>query len=605
MIQKTSKMTMAFTAILLALTACSPSLNNRDPNSGVTNSGESNNAAQPQSSYLKRDVREDVFYFVMPDRFNNGDVSNDSGAPKGSISHGGLDTTSKWAFHGGDMAGIEQKLDYLKSMGITAIWMTPILRNKAVQKGGFAHHGYWIVDFTEIDPHFGSNADLKRLIDTAHKKDIKVFFDIITNHTADVIKYEECHNADGSFKSGLDQCTYHSLQEVKEQGTYRAFVPEKEQGEKFPEWLNDPRFYHNQGDTTFEGENSLYGDFNGLDDINTEDPEVVKGMIDIYTKLISEFKPDGFRIDTVRHVQLPFWQAFSPAIMAHAKAEGIENFHVFGEVYDPNPEALSSFTTEGKLPAVLDFGFQSAVGGVFFEDKPVSTIETLIAQDHLYNDEDSNVNQLLTFLGNHDMGRPGFFLNKHLPNASNEEKLQRSMLAHAMMFFSRGVPVVYYGDEQGFTGDGNDVDAREDMMPSKVASYNDNTLLGTKQTTKNDNFNSQHPLYKSIAEYAAIRKQQPLLQYGVQENKFFDDKKQVFAFARVANDTMPNGGVAQQNDEALLVVFNVSAEQQTVTVSQQYESYLVVSGAAKISASDNGETQITLPAFSFGLFSSK
>ena len=90
-------------------------------------------------------------------------------------------------------------------------------------------------------------------------------------------------------------------------------------------------------------------------------------MIDIYTKLISEFKPDGFRIDTVRHVQLPFWQAFSPAIMAHAKAEGIENFHVFGEVYDPNPEALSSFTTEGKLPAVLDFGFQSAVGGVFLK----------------------------------------------------------------------------------------------------------------------------------------------------------------------------------------------------------------------------------------------
>ena len=118
----------------------------------------------------------------LPDRFNNGDVSNDSGAPKGSISHGGLDTTSKWAFHGGDMAGIEQKLDYLKSMGITAIWMTPILRNKAVQKGGFAHHGYWIVDFTEIDPHFGSNADLKRLIDTAHKKDIKVFFDIITRY---------------------------------------------------------------------------------------------------------------------------------------------------------------------------------------------------------------------------------------------------------------------------------------------------------------------------------------------------------------------------------------------------------------------------------------
>lgn len=103
-------------------------------------------------AYLDRDVRDDVFYFVMPDRFHNGDSANDDGSKQHAISSGGLDKTSKWAFHGGDIKGLEQKLDYLQGLGITAIWMTPILRNKAVQKDGYGHHGYWTVDFTNLGP---------------------------------------------------------------------------------------------------------------------------------------------------------------------------------------------------------------------------------------------------------------------------------------------------------------------------------------------------------------------------------------------------------------------------------------------------------------------
>lgn len=454
------------------------------------------------SDYLHRDVRDDVFYFVLPDRFYNGNPENDQGSKVHNISAGGLEKTSRFGFHGGDIAGIEQKLDYLEGLGVTAIWMTPILRNKAIQDDGIAHHGYWIVDFTEIDPHFGTNDELKSLINAAHQRGIKVFFDIITNHTADVIKYKECHDSDGQFRlktqqeltegesldTRVNHCEYRSLAEVKQGKGYTPFVPAHEADVKVPVWLNDPQYYHNQGDSTFEGESSLYGDFNGLDDLNTTHPKVVSGMIEIYQNLIKEFKPDGFRIDTVRHVDLSFWQAFSPQIVSFAKQQGIPNFHVFGEVYDADPKALSVFTTQGKLPSVLDFGFQQAAADIFYRGQSPIKAKALFEQDHLYTDQHSDVadksEYLMTFLGNHDMGRTGHFINQAAEKwptpMSAEDKLQRSILSHAFMFLSRGIPVIYYGDEQGFTGDGHDVDAREDMFPSEVLSYNDNVLLGNR-----------------------------------------------------------------------------------------------------------------------------
>ena len=557
----------------------------------VLMSGGSGHAASvaPDTNYLTRDVRDDVFYFVMPDRFNNGRPDNDEGSKKYAISRGGLDKTSKWAFHGGDVAGLEQKLDYLAGMGITAIWMTPILRNKAVQKDGFGHHGYWTVDFTQLDPHFGTNQELKSLIDTAHSKGIKVFFDIITNHTADVIKYRECHNDDGSFKQGLKKCEYKSLAQVAEGDKYTPFVPEAEKGQKYPAWLNDSQYYHNQGDTTFKGENSLYGDFNGLDDLNTEHPKVLSGMIEIYQNLIKQFKPDGFRVDTVKHVQLPFWQEFTPAIVDYAREQGIPNFHVFGEVYDPDPKVLSVFTTEGKVPSVLDFGFQSAAADVFFAGNSPLVIKELFAQDHLYNDHDSNADVLMTFLGNHDMGRPGMFINQHPDSAqmSDEEKLQRTILAHAFMYFSRGIPVVYYGDEQGFTGDGNDVDAREDMFASQVASYNDNDLIGTDATTAQNNFDSGHPIYRALKSLAELRQSETALRRGVFVPEYFVEDSALFAFSR--QDA--------ESGEKVLVVINSGTETASATINKS-ESISKIAGEGE-AKQDNGKTTVSVPPLSY------
>ncbi|GAC13611.1 alpha-amylase family glycosyl hydrolase [Aliiglaciecola lipolytica] len=537
--------------------------------------------------YLNRDIRDDIFYFVMPDRFYNGNPNNDLGSKTIKQSKGGFVINDVRGFHGGDIQGVEQKLDYLKNLGVSAIWMTPILRNKAIQSDGYGHHGYWILDFTQIDPHFGSNQDLKNLIEAAHKKGIKIFFDIITNHTADVIKYEECHNQDGSF---IDEntCPFKSSLQLAEGDKYTPFVPKGDENVKVPAWLNDPKFYNNQGDSIWQGESAINGDFVGLDDLNTKDPQVISGMIDIYKNIISEFKPDGFRIDTVKHVDMIFWSQFSPAILAHAKQQGIPNFHVFGEVYSADPIELSSYTTLGKMPAVLDFGFQSAVANVFFRKKSPQEISQLFENDDFYNDHDSQADLLMNFLGNHDMGRAGFFLNDSLPNASEQEKLQRDILAHAFMYFSRGVPVIYYGDEQGFTGLGGDVGAREDMFASQVKEYNKTKLLGTEATPADDNFDPSHPIYRGLQKLAQLRMDHPTLRRGLTFNRYFQKNQPAFAISRVAKE------------DALeyLLAFNPSTESQTISLESTADNYQLIDGSDSFSIV-NGQLEVTIPALSY------
>lgn len=515
-----------------------------------------NNSTMPSKDYLNRSIQEEVFYFVLPDRFYNGDSSNDNGSKTIEISQGGFDKTRLSSYHGGDVPGLMQKLDYLQGMGITSIWLTPILRNQAKQGEDTGYHGYWVLDFTEIDPHLGSNDDLKAFIDAAHARGMKVFFDIITNHTADVIKLAECHGMDGSgWSSSAKPCPYKSLAQVASGEAYTTVIPKGSEFVKSPAWLNDPRYYHNQGDSTFEGENSLYGDFFGLDDIDTNNPIVVKGMIEIFSDIVSKFKPDGFRVDTVKHVNMEFWQEFSPAVIEHAKSIGIPNFTMFGEVYSGDADVLSSYTTTGKLPSVLDFGFQGAVYDSIVANQGTMPLKRLFDNDHKYKDEDSDANQLLNFIGNHDMGRIGFFLNdkEKAYGYSEDEKLKRSRLGHALMFFARGVPVIYYGDEQGFVGDGGDHGARQDMMPSKVASYNDDNLMGTDKTTADDNFDTSHVLYRDFKRFADIYQQHKGLRYGQHETFHAQEKPGIYGFTRKL-----------EGDEHFAVLFNTSTESQTL-----------------------------------------
>ena len=136
-------------------------------------------------------MTDENFYFVMADRFSNGDTANDDGGLGSDPMVSGFDPTKKGFYNGGDLAGLLDKIDYIQGLGTTSIWLTPSFKNKAVQPEdkSAGYHGYWVTDFTQIDPHLGTNDELQALIDEAHSRGMKVYFDIITNHTADVIGY--------------------------------------------------------------------------------------------------------------------------------------------------------------------------------------------------------------------------------------------------------------------------------------------------------------------------------------------------------------------------------------------------------------------------------
>jgi glycosidase len=525
-------------------------------------------------------IQDEVFYFVMPDRFANGRTDNDTGGIPGDRLDHGFDPVYKGFFHGGDLAGLKNKLDYLAEMGITAIWMTPIFKNIPVQDSGggisAGYHGYWFVDMTQCDPHFGTNTELETLINEAHVRGIKVFFDIITNHTADILTYDE-----GTF-------VYRNRSDYP----YPA-----DASLKVPVWLNDPIYYHNRGNSSFTGENSLYGDFFGLDDLFTEHPDVVDGMIQIYKDWITGYDIDGFRVDTVKHTNLEFWQEFMPEILAHAEAEGRAEFFVFGEVFSGNPVLLSHYTSRADFPAVLDFRFQEQVRSYASAGVNSDTMRDLFVDDDYFTDADSNVYALPTFISNHDRGRFGWFLDVDnggvLPDA---EKVARSQLATAMMFFARGVPVIYYGDEQGFIGDGGDHDARQDMFPSQVASYNDDDLIGTSATTADENFNDTHPLYLSYSDFALLLAAHPALRNGAQLHRYSQGSVGIYAFSRIDRDEQIE----------YIVAFNNVNSSQTATFATDSPATtfteIYPGTGLPITSDADGDITVALPAVSFAVY---
>jgi alpha-amylase len=544
---------------------------------------------------LREAVTDQNFYFVMADRFANGDTANDNGGlpPGKGAGQSGFDPTGKGWYHGGDLKGLTSKIDYIKGLGTTAIWLTPSFKNKAVQPqdNSAGYHGYWITDFTKIDPHLGTNAELRTLVNAAHSRGIKVYFDIITNHTADVIGYGDAQRkgyvskdqrpyrtASGTPFDDRDYADgsrpFPTLAPVGQPSCaspgspasfpYTPCVPDAERDIKVPAWLNDVSLYHNRGDTTFTGENSLYGDFFGLDDLFTENPRVVNGFIDVYKTWIRDFRIDGFRMDTMKHVNDEFWQKFSPAIVDYAKSQGIDDFYMFGEVAeDFSQPFLSHFTTHDDVQGVLDFPFQMSAVDFAGNSKPTSNLKTFFENDDWYTDGDSNVYNLPTFLGNHDRGRIGMFVRNANPGAPESELLARDKLAHALMYLSRGNPVVYYGDEQGFTGNGGDQDARQDMFPSQSPQYNNlsdpgvagddgagkNDNIGSDETPMDDNFDPGHRLYREVAALAALTKRHPALRDGAQQHRYASSSAGVYAFSRIDRSRKHEYVVALNNAE--------------------------------------------------------
>ncbi|HEU4655675.1 MAG TPA: alpha-amylase family glycosyl hydrolase [Steroidobacteraceae bacterium] len=580
--------------------------------------------AHAAGTYTERLPQDEVVYFLLPDRFENQNPKNDRGGLKGDRLKTGFDPTSKAFYNGGDFAGITARLDYIQALGATAIWLAPVFKNKPVQGAPGAesagYHGYWVTDFTRVDPHFGTEAEFRTLVDAAHARGMKVYLDIIANHTADVISYSECDS----------ECVYRSHAEypyARHRGVqgepinqgfegddaqhqtannfakltrpdyaYTPVVRKRERHVKVPEWLNDPIYYHNRGNSTFAGESSEFGDFVGLDDLMTENPRVVAGFIDIYGQWIEKYRIDGFRIDTARHVNPEFWRAFVPAMLDKARAAGVPHFHIFGEVATSEPDVaqLARYTRVAALPAVLDFGFANAVREAVAEDSGTEVLARVFADDVLYEGGSSTAAQLPIFISNHDMGRFAHFVRRKHPDVPDAEVLARVRLATAMMLTLRGVPVMYYGDEQGFVGTGGDQDARQDMFATRVESYRSDRRIGGSSLLP---FDTTHPLFTLTAKLASLRRNTSALARGEQVVRSYSEKPGLFAVSRFD----PESG------REVAIAFNTSdiAIDSLIQVNTSSQHFSSLFGDCVPTASAPGSYSVHLPAFGFAICASE
>ena len=460
-------------------------------------------------------------YQIITDRFYDGDPSNNNA--DGNFDPAGHSGTS---VHGGDFKGIEQKLDYIKALGATAIWISPVVLNA---RGEF--HGYAGLDFYKVDPHWGTLAELQHLISAAHARGILVIDDIVVNHGGHLLACDDPGYPD--FKYPPDG--YH----LRWRNSAKQYPPPFDLNATNPAITN---LFHNQGSIRdYKDPVQLeLGALSGLDDFRTESPFVRSEMTKIYERWIEEAGFDGFRIDTVKHVEMGFWQEWCPAIHAFAAAHGKPDFFMFGEVLANSDAICSSYVGAKnggpfKLDSALDYPLYFKINSVFAS----ATGATKQLEDHsaaVAGSYDSTAQgQLVTFLDNHD--QPRFLSAERAYN-----RLERLRVALVFLYTARGIPCLYYGTEQAFNG-GNDPDDREDMFAGQ---FEWGPSLG-------DNFNMTHPLFQLVGKLNNLRRLYPALQTGVHSNLWSDaNGPGLYACAR------------RLGAQEIFVVLNTAATDQTL-----------------------------------------
>jgi glycosidase len=268
------------------------------------------------------------------------------------------------------------------------------------------------------------------------------------------------------------------------------------------------------------------GDFYGLDDIATEKPVVYNGWADVYGKWIKDYGLSGFRVDTARHVDDNFFKNWSPQIDAAAKSVGINDFTIFGEVWDVNPINLMNYIRRNKIQTVLDFPFQRSAAEFASGYSDATTIENLFSYDDLYTTATTSAANMVTFLGNHDMGRAGKIIESKRINPANE-LLPRMLLGHSLMYLTRGIPSVYYGDEVGMigTGSGSDQLARQDMFSTKVNIWKTEKRIGSAPIGTGNAFDitDKHPIANHLKALAKLRATNPALANSSMQIRYAKD----------------------------------------------------------------------------------
>lgn len=421
------------------------------------------------------DWRDVVIYQIVTDRFENGDPSNDA-------VEGAYAPSDGFRIHGGDFAGIEQRLDYLVNLGVNAIWISPVPLNVNAE-----YHGYAARDLYAIAPHFGSLAELQSMVDAAHARGIYVIMDFVVNHMGDLID-----SGQGGYPDFRYPGTY----------TLRWRNPSK----RFFGVFDDLSMFHAHGHVqNFTDPDQILGELFGLDDLKTELPAVQAELAAAAQWLIANTDCDGFRLDTVKHVDMGFWDAWSPMVHGYAAGIGKDAFFLFGEVFDGDDAKNGSYTgtVSGgnyKLDSVLHFPMYFTTTGVFGFDNTPQWISDRYAALGAY--DSTSRERLVTFLDNHDNAR---FLSFGIAN-QDEGKLRTGL---GWLLTSRGVPAIYYGTEQEFDG-GGDPYNREDMWDG----------AWDFGPSDGDNFDLAHPLFRYTARLLELRRRHAALRRGETIERF-------------------------------------------------------------------------------------
>jgi len=476
----------------------------------------------------------DRIYFVMTDRYANGDPSNDTGGVTGGRGTTGFDPTSTAWWHGGDFKGLTggctdpvHGVQRIKNLGFNAIWVTPAVVNQVSQGDSGGYHGYWGVDFTRVDPHLGSDQDFADFVSCAHSLGMKVILDVVVNHTGDVIQlqggstystapYRDCHGKVFDPARYVGTKTFPCLS-AKTMPHVPYFFPGGASAKK-PDWLNDPLNYHDRGDIDFSSCNEAcyeQGDFYGLDDLFTEKPNVEQGLAQIYAGWVTTYKLDGFRVDTARHVNAGFFKLWVPQILAAARSAGVNDFQIFGEVPLTDSVELSTYVRDRGLPSVLDFPFQDAVAGYASGGSSAVAVLHRMQDDDYYRLPDGSDPTPPTFLGNHDMGRAALQIAQQGGGLSGDALLRHVLLGYDLLYLLRGAPVVYYGDEVGMIGTGGDQAARQDMFPTQVPDWQTQPRVGGPPIGTGSSFDvTTNPIELELRQLGALRQDNPALSTG-------------------------------------------------------------------------------------------
>jgi alpha-amylase len=477
--------------------------------------------AQSSNSFWQ----QQSIYQIVTDRFYDGDTSNDN-------AEGTYAPSNPTGVHGGDFEGIEQKLDYIKALGATAIWISPIVLNT---EGQF--HGYSAWNFYEVAPHWGSISNLQNLVQAAHARGLLVIDDIVVNHAGDLV---------GSSGSTYNYPTGYTLSYVNPNKTYPT---------PFNLTATNPsltNLFHNYGDIDNynNSQEVVLGWLDGLNDFRTETPYVRTNMAAIYEYWINQIGFDGFRVDTALEVDQGFWQSFCPAIHSYAATNGNTNFFMFGEADSGSETMVAPYTgTEDGGPfefdSVVDYPlYDNAIQSVF----ATATGATFLIQNH-YNAVDTYYDpasrmQLVTFLDNHD--NPRF-----LSTSESNDNTNALEVALAFLYTSRGIPCLYYGTEQGFDGT-TDPNDREDMFAGEFKDGPGGTVVSLSSPGV-DNFNMTHPLFQWVAQLNNFRRLYPALTLGSYTNRANNSSGPgLFAYSRI------------MSTQEVFVVFNTASSSQTL-----------------------------------------